>query len=53
MCKTDWTAPISAIDSSLELEFFFKIRDTSELVSGFAQSQELINWIKEIAKGIL
>ena len=40
------------MDASLDLSFFYKIRDTRELVNGFARSQEFINWIKEIAKGM-
>ena len=44
---------MKAIDLRLELEFFFKIRDTRELVEGFAQSHDLISWIQEIAKGWL
>ena len=51
MCKERFDEPLKKVDATLELSFFYKIRDTRELVNGFARSQEFINWIKEIAKG--
>ena len=51
MCKERFDEPLKKVDAALELSFFYKIRDTRELVNGFARSQEFINWIKEIAKG--
>ena len=53
MCKDRFDEPLSVVDATLQLSFFYKIRDTRELVNGFARSQEFINWIKEIAKGLL
>ena len=52
VCKEQFEEALSAVDARLELSFFYKLRDTRELVNGFAKSQELITWIKEIAKGL-
>ena len=52
VCKENFDEPLSIIKSDLDLEFFFKIRDTKTLVNGFANSQELLVWIKEIARGL-
>ncbi|XP_063680621.1 LOW QUALITY PROTEIN: E3 ubiquitin-protein ligase rnf213-alpha-like [Bolinopsis microptera] len=50
VCKEQFEEALSVVDAHLDLRFFYKLRDTRELVNGFAKSQELITWIKEIAK---